>query len=46
MEIVESDQFIVESASGASIAGGDIFSDASLSLLIEEFELLEMFEDD
>lgn len=46
MEIVENEQRAVESKSGAAVAENDIFSDASLRLIVEEFELLEILEYD
>ena len=46
MEIVENEQRAVESPSGAAVAENDIFSDVSLRAILEEFELLEIFEYD
>ena len=46
MSIVEAGQEIVSGNSGLSINDGSVISDDTLALMIEEFNMLEVFEDD
>lgn len=46
MIIVEASQEAVSNNSGLSISDGGIISDDTLSALIEEFNMMEIFEDD
>lgn len=46
MIIVEAGQEAVSNNSGLSISDGGIISEDTLTALIEEFNMLEVFEDD
>jgi len=46
MSIVEAGQEVVSGNSGLSINDGSVISDDTLALMIEEFDMLEIFDYD
>lgn len=46
MNIVEAGQEVVSGDSGLSVNDGSVISDDTLTAMIEEFNMMEIFEDD